>query len=107
MTSSSITVLWEAVECIHRNGVVTGYVVQYGVQESESIGRMNVSGDTSTEIILTGLTNATTYYIEVAAVNSAGIGKFSNPITVVTNSKCNFQTYTARQLLNSYPPIHC
>jgi len=30
--SSSITVQWGAVDCIHRNGDITGYSVQYGVQ---------------------------------------------------------------------------
>ena len=81
-------------DCIHHNGDITGYIVQYGVQGSRTTESMNVSGDAPTEVMLTGLTSATTYYIEVAAVNSAGIGEYSNPITVMTNSKCDVQRYT-------------
>ena len=87
MTSSSITVQWGPVDCIHHNGDITGYTVQYGVQGSVSIERKNISGGDSTEMTLTGLANTTTYYIEVAAENSAGIGEYSNPLTVITKGK--------------------
>ena len=81
-------------DCIHRNGDITGYIVQYGVQGSRTTESMNVSGDAPTEVMLTGLASTTMYYIEVAAVNSAGIGEYSNPITVMTHSKCNVYGYT-------------
>ena len=42
-TSSSITVQWGAVDCIHHNGDITGYSVLYGVQGSESTQTMSVS----------------------------------------------------------------
>ena len=50
---------------------------------------LNVSGGSATEVIISGLINSTTYAIEVAAVNSAGIGEYSTPITVETDSKSN------------------
>ena len=34
VTPSSITVQWGPVDCIHRNGDITGYSVQYGNVES-------------------------------------------------------------------------
>ena len=39
VTYSSITVQWEPVDCIHRNGDihVAGYLVQYGVEGSGNI----------------------------------------------------------------------
>ena len=83
--SSSITVQWGAVDCIHRNGDITGYSVRYGVQGSGSTQTESVSGGATTEATIFGLTHSTTYEIEVAAVNSAGIGVYSEPLTVETS----------------------
>ena len=82
-TSSSITLQWKAVPCIHQNGNITGYMIEYEevVDENEA-PRMNVSivGDQKemTAGIITGLKPLTHYDIRVAAVNSAGIGPFTN-----------------------------
>ena len=78
VTSSGITVQWGAVDCIHRNGDITGYSVQYVVQGSGSTQAVIVSGSETTETIISGLTPSTNYSIEVAAVNSAGTGLYSN-----------------------------
>ena len=86
ITFSSITVHWGAVDCIHQNGNITGYSVRYWVQRS-STHTLNVSGGAATAFTLTGLSNSTTYSIDVAAINNAGTGKYSNPITVNTKSK--------------------
>ena len=72
---SSITVQWDAVPCIHRNGDIAGYIVQY--IGSGSTDTMSVSGREAT---ITGLMLSTTYSITVAAVNSAGVGAYSDPI---------------------------
>jgi len=88
-SSSSITVQWGAVDCIHQNGDITGYIVQYAIHSNGNVESKHVSGGDATEAMLTGLVGNTTYYIEVAAVNSAGIGEYSNPITGMTTSKCN------------------
>ena len=48
---------------------------------------VNVSGGAAAEAIISGLTSDTTYTIEVAAVNSAGIGKYSLSMTAITSSK--------------------
>ena len=75
MTSSSITVQWGPVDCIHRNGDITGYSVQY-VSENVS-----VSGDSSGGMyVISGLMPSTTYSIQVAANNSAGTGPYSRTI---------------------------
>ena len=78
VTSSSITVQWVAVGCIHRNGDITGYSVRYGIQTK------SVSGGGATQTIIFGLTSSTEYSIEVAAVNSAGTGVYSNAIMQIT-----------------------
>ena len=92
VTSSSITVQWGAVDCIHRNGDITGYLVRYGVQgsgEGEKTVKM-ASGDSSEGMYhISGLTAATVYTIEVAAVNSVGVGNYSNYIpTLETLCEC-------------------
>ena len=94
-TSSSITVQWEAVDCIHRNGDITGYSVRYGVQGSGSTQTVSVSGGGATMTTISGLESSTTYSIEVAAVNSAGTGVYSTPpILVDTDGKSYCITLT-------------
>ena len=83
---SSITIQWEAVDCIHQNGKIIGYTVKYVIQGRSRIQTVNVSG-AATEAIISGLTKNTVYAIEVAAVNSAGIGKYSLSMTAITSSK--------------------
>ena len=49
---------------------------------------MNVSGGSVTEATISSLMSSTTYSIQVAAVNSAGIGVYSDHLIVQTTSKC-------------------
>ena len=83
VTSNAITVQWGAVDCIHHNGDIIGYTVQYGEVGSESMQTVNVTGNGTT---ISGLTSSTAYVIEVAAVNSVGVGPYSTSI-VETNGK--------------------
>ena len=84
VTSSSITVQWEEVPCIHHNGNITGYLVQYGVVGSDSTQNMCVS-ETNTTIF--NLIESTTYTIKVAAVNDVGIGVYTEPMMITAQSK--------------------
>ena len=94
VTSSSITVQWGAVDCIHHNGDITGYSVRYGVQGNGSTQTVSVSGGSVTEATISSLMSSTTYSIQVAAVNSAGIGVYSDPpvITETLPSKTHSQS---------------
>ena len=87
MTSSNITVGWGELDCIHHNGDITGYSVRYGVQgtaEGDRTVKM-ASGDSSGGMYtISELSAATVYTVEVAAVNSADTGVYSDPITVET-----------------------
>ena len=77
VTSSSITVQWEAVDCIHHNGDITGYSLRYGVEGSTEGDRSveMISGDSGGGMYtIVGLCVATVYTVEVAAVNNVGIG---------------------------------
>ena len=70
--------------CDDQNGVITGYSVQYGVMESENTETVTVSGASTTQTTISGLNSSTTYSIQVAAVNSAGTGEYSEPETAET-----------------------
>ena len=76
-----IEVQWEPVDCIHHNGHITGYLVHYEAQDSGDPQTHPTIGE---NYIIKNLTSFTTYTIEIAAVNSAGTGKFSSAITAVT-----------------------
>ena len=65
VTSSTITVTWGSVPCIHQNGDITGYSVQYGVMGS---GNKETVETSETEITLSSLTPETEYQISVAAL---------------------------------------
>ena len=82
VTSTAITVQWEMVPCVHRNGDITGYLVQYiggGATDSKS-----VTGDDATMTTFEGLMPSTTYSIVIAAVNDAGTGDYSNSMIIET-----------------------
>ena len=79
ITSTSITVRWGKVPCIHRNGDISGYIVRYGSQTQ------SVSGGSVTETTISNLTPSTTYNIQVAAVIDAGTGGFSSSISIMTS----------------------
>ena len=83
VTSSSITVQWGAVDCIHRNEDITGYSVRYGVQGSGSTQTMSVSGGSVTNILIFGLNSSTNYIVQVAAENLAGTGMYSEPPLII------------------------
>ena len=88
MKSFNITVKWDPVSCIQRNGDITQYSVRYKVKGSYHIQNMRVkSSAVTTEVTITGLHSATTYSIEVAAVNSAGTGVYSAAIVATTKRK--------------------
>ena len=84
VTSSSITVRWWTVPCIHRNGDITGYSVL--VMTSGEDDRINTVGDVR-EATISGLTPSTVYNVSVAAVNNEGTGPYSNGIVQSTNGK--------------------
>ena len=59
--------------------------MRYGVQGSGSTQTESVSGGATTEATISGLAAGTNYATEVAAVNSAGTGVYSEPLTVETS----------------------
>ena len=90
VTSSIITVQWGAVNCIDRNGNITGYSVRYGVNgtaEGDRTVKMATGDSSGGMYTISGLSAATVYTVEVAAVNSVGTGVYSSPIDQLTSGK--------------------
>ena len=61
--------------------------MRYGVQGSGRTQTVSALGGVVTETTISGLDFATNYSIEVAAVNNAGIGVYSDTIVFTTESK--------------------
>ena len=90
VTSSTIIIQWGRVNCKHQNGLIIGYSVRYGVQGNINT-TINISGGSVNNTTISNLLVSTTYEIEVAAVNSAGVGVFSPVILACTKpSECSF-----------------
>ena len=93
MNSTSVTVQWGRVDCMHENGEITHYSVRYRevgisrdnrggseLNEEEYQLTETVSGDSSGGITtISGLTKERLYTVEVAAHNTAGTGAYSKP----------------------------
>ena len=77
-TRDTTTVQWEEVDCIDRNGLITGYRI-----------RVMTSGEIETvddvrEATISGLSPSTEYTVSVAAMNNQGIGPYSDGMMVET-----------------------
>ena len=83
VTTSSVTISWGMVECIHCNGDITGYSVQFTEHGNQMSRTQFVPGEATTHTI-SAFTPSTSYDIKVAAVNKAGIGVYSTQTTTFT-----------------------
>lgn len=69
-TTSNITIQWDHVDCLERNGDISQYRVRYGITSSTE--RITISTAFNTTIFTaTGLAPCTRYTFEVEAVNIA------------------------------------
>ena len=90
VTVNSITVQWEEVPCLHRNGEITGYTV-VARTSGEVVQPVDVNVDDGREATVSGLNPNTQYSVSVAAVNSAGIG-LASEIDIMTCKYCDWET---------------
>ena len=84
-TSTSVTISWNSVQCVHRNGLVTHYTITYSLMDStdQMTDRVNITdSDNGGSYTASGLQPSTNYVFRIAAVNDAGVGVFA---TVLTN----------------------
>ena len=83
VTPHSLTVQWGPVDCIHHNGDIIGYLVQYELDAFRVIYE-DISGRM---IHLSSLNASTSYAIMIGAFNNAGSSVFSDQYTVLTLGK--------------------
>ena len=69
-TPTSVTVTWEPVLCMYRNGVITDYVIRYKELNTGLVSNKTIEGDKMRVFEITGLKPSTQYEIKIAAVNS-------------------------------------
>ena len=87
-TSRSVSITWDTIECIERNGVITNYTVVFQEQGGAMIpGEVNVVDRTFTA---SGLTPHTNYTFKVAGVNINGTGHFSDSINILTHEEGSY-----------------
>ena len=80
-TRDTITVQWEEVDCIDRNGLIIGYRIR--AMTSEEDDRFETVDDVR-EATISGLTPSTEYTVSVAAMNNQGPGPYSDGMMVET-----------------------
>ena len=88
VTSSSISFQWGSVECIHRNGLVTGYSINYRVQDSSGSTTALVTVDSPSDggmYTIIDLEPSVTYSVKIAAVNTIGTATIMASLDVLTH----------------------
>ena len=73
----------DTIECIESNGILTGYTVVFQELDGTTITG-EVMGQSFTA---NGLTPRTSYIFQVARVNDAGTGPFTDIITITTDEE--------------------
>ena len=81
ITSTSVSVSWDAIDCTERNGIITGYTVEFQEQ-----GGARIPGEVVNQTFTASeLTPNMNYTFRVAGVNSNGTGPFTDIITILTS----------------------
>ena len=73
VTARSITIEWDELACLDRNGVIYGYIVEARAGGT-LIRTVNVNDGSAREATVSGLTPSTVYTVTLQAVNSADSG---------------------------------
>jgi len=81
--NTSATVNWSA-PAPNGGSAITGYSVQVQTAAGVLVAPLRLAGPTATSLVVTGLTNGTSYRFRVQATNAAGTGAFSALSNAVT-----------------------
>ena len=81
-TSNTLRIEWAAPPLTDRNGVITGYTLQYKTNNTQSY--TSLSPTTTTLATITSLNEFTEYQIRVAAATNSGLGPYSEAIVEAT-----------------------
>ena len=78
ITSRNITVTWDTIECIERNGIILRYIVDTDIPSGSTSGRTYSAG---------GLIPNTQFTFRVAGVNDADTGPFTRTLVITTSEE--------------------
>ena len=87
----SIALHWEPVPCMYQNGGITGYTVKYWIRGNEDSYITSTVAE-RTGVTISNLVPSTSYYFQLAAINSGGTGIFSDTVSAETSTYTNFCT---------------
>ena len=76
----AIIIEWDPVPKGSENGIIQGYLVQYGEPQSQ-MRNQSISGFRA---VLDGVQHNISYVIQVAAFTSLGVGRYSEPLSIRT-----------------------
>ena len=94
VTSTSITVTWDPVPAIDRNGIITEYEVEYNQSTFDINTTQTVRVNSSyTMVQLTELHEYVEYFIQVRAYTREGYGPYTEPINQTTAQDCELRKY--------------
>ena len=88
ITSRTVQVTWNTIDCIHRNGLITDYEVRIREDDSGDIVVNDMVDSDTTTSMASGLRPFTRYILQVAGVNVDSTGVFSEiSINTLEDSK--------------------
>ena len=94
-TLFTITISWQPVDCPYMNGDIRGYKIKYWERGSGNETKLDGNA-TGTSYTLIDLQSSTTYVIQVAAKNDAGVGVFGN--LNASTLLCKFSSFSLSTL---------
>jgi serine protease len=83
--NGSVSLTWTAPSNTG-GSAITDYTVQYGASNTGPWTPVSHAPSTAVALTVTGLSNATTYFFQVAAVNGVGAGNYSTSSSAVTTN---------------------
>ena len=94
VASTSISLTWKNIDCIQRNGVLTGFDIKYYRQVDGALATTIVGGSDTTSYTVGDLFPYSEYWFHIAAVNSEGLGPYNAFIGPIrTNEYGGFKFY--------------
>ena len=86
-------VRWGSIPISKRNGILTGYAIQYKKTDENVWSDVMSNTTRKREKVVTGLVQHTAYEFRVAGMTSGGIGKYSPIFNETTNEDGKFPLF--------------
>ena len=79
VTSTSVNISWNDIDCIERNGPITGYIARLRLIDGSAISGGTYEGQSYSA----NVSPFTDHIFQVAGINADGTGPFSSPDFVI------------------------